>query len=437
LPTLPLETESLASWMSSLSADERALELAKLAQTPAEFEALDYDWRFWARPAQLPPPGDWRTWLILAGRGFGKTRAGAEWIRACVRQGFTLCNIIAPTSDDARDVMVEGRSGIMAICPNGERPAYKASQRRLEWPNGARTLIFTADEPDRLRGKQSEKLWADEIAAWRYPDAWDQAMFGLRIGRDPQVVATTTPRPIKLIRELLAAPTTVVTRGSSYDNADNLAPDYLTQIIERFRDSRTGRQELFGEVLNDNPSALFRRDWIDETRVRTHPQLRKVVVGVDPSGGEGVENDEQGIVVAGTDANGHDGYVLADYTCKLGPAGWARRAVTAYHEYQANYVVAESNFGGDMVKHTLKMEDPDVPVRLVAASRGKAVRAQPIADLYEQRRIHHLGSLPLLEDELVEWNPDGTGPSPNRLDALVWAFSELMVTARVPMARAI
>ena len=277
----------------------------------------------------------------------------------------------------------------------------------------------------------------DELAAWRYPEAWDQAMMGLRIGRDPRVVVTTTPRPTRIVRDLIAAPTTVVTRGSTYDNVDHLAPAFIDKIIERYQGTRMGRQELYGEVLLDNPSALFRRDWIDETRVRSHPQLRKVVVGVDPSGGEGVENDEQGIVVAGTDINGRDGYVLADYTCKLGPAGWARRAVAAYHEFEANYVVAESNFGGDMVKHTIKMEDPDVPVRLVSASRGKAVRAQPIADLYEQRRIHHLGSLPLLEDELVEWNSDGSGPSPNRLDALVWAFSELMVTARVPMARAI
>jgi phage terminase large subunit-like protein len=262
-------------------------------------------------------------------------------------------------------------------------------------------------------------------------------MMGLRIGRDPRVVVTTTPRPTRIVRDLIAAPTTVVTRGSTYDNVDHLAPAFIDKIIERYQGTRMGRQELYGEVLLDNPNALFRRDWIDDTRVRSHPQLRKVVVGVDPSGGEGVDHDEQGIVVAGTDSDGHDGYVLADYTCKLGPAGWARRAVTAYHEYQADYVVAEANFGGDMVRHTLKMEDPDVPVRLVSASRGKAVRAQPIADLYEQRRIHHLGSLPLLEDELVEWNPDGTGPSPNRLDALVWAFSELMVTARTPMARVI
>lgn len=425
--SLMLENDSLAGWTSSLPAAERGAWLKNLSKQEAEL--LLYDWAgFWARPAQLPPPGDWTIWLILAGRGFGKTRTGAEWVRDSVKR-FSLVNMIAATADDARDIMVEGESGIMAICPDGERPLYQASKRRLEWPNGARSLIFTADEPERLRGKQHMRLWADELASWRYPEAWTQAMLGLRLGAEPRAVITTTPKPTPLVLGFLKDPNVVVTRGSTYDNRDNLAPAFYSQIITRYEGTRLGRQELLADILEDNPGALWHRDRLDQLRVWEPPQMRRVVVAIDPSGGEGPENDEQGIAVCGLGQDGH-GYMLDDRTCKLSPEGWARVAVTAYHDHKANYIVAETNFGGAMVGQVIKSVDPSVPVKVVTASRGKAARAEPVASLDAQGRIHQVGSWPEMEDELCSWDPLGTGRSPNRLDARVWAFQELMVTAK-------
>jgi phage terminase large subunit-like protein len=432
--SLTLERDSLAEWTSSLPADQRKAWLDQLSKQEAEL--LWYDWAgFWARPAQLPPPGDWTIWLICAGRGFGKTRTGAEWVRESVKH-FPLVNMIAATADDARDIMVEGESGILAICPDNERPIYKASQRRLEWPNGARSLIFTADEPERLRGKQHMRLWADEVASWRYPDAWDQAMFGLRLGSEPRAVVTTTPRPTALIKSLLKDKTVSVTRGSTYDNRANLSPAFYEQIITKYEGTRLGRQELMADILEDTPGALWNRARLDELRVWEPPQQRRVVVAVDPSGGEGPENDEQGIAVCGLGVDGH-GYMLDDRTCKLSPEGWARVAVNAYHDHKANYIVAETNFGGAMVTQVIKSVDPTVPVKVVTASRGKAARAEPVASLDAQGRIHQVGSWPEMEDELCSWDPLGNGRSPNRLDARVWGMVELLVTPTNPNARLI
>lgn len=367
-------------------------------------------------------------WLILAGRGFGKTRTGAEWVRASIKS-YELVNVIAPTADDARDIMVEGESGILAICSNEERPTYRAAYRRLEWPNGAKTLIFTADEPERLRGKQHMRLWADEVAAWRYPEAWDQAMFGLRLGANPQAVATTTPKPTELIHRLVNDPTTAVTRGSTYDNRGNLAPAFFEQIIRRYEGTRIGRQELLAELLDDVEGALWTRKMIDDNRVQAHPDLTRVVVGVDPSGGDKEGHDEQGIVVVGWGVDDH-AYVLADYSCKLSPDGWGRRVVGAYQQYAADRVYVERNFGGDMATATIdtaaKAMGAFVPVESVTASRGKAVRAEPVAALYEQGRVHHVGAFAELEDQLCNWVPGMVGASPDRLDALVWAILAVM-----------
>ncbi len=432
--SLTLDQDSMAEWTSSLPDDERTKWLSQLSEQEADL--LWYDWAgFWARPAQLPPPGNWTIWLICAGRGFGKTRAGAEWVRESVKQ-FSIVNVIAATADDARDIMIEGESGILAICPNDERPVYQASKRRLEWPNGARSLIFTADEPERLRGKQHMRLWADELGSWRYPEAWDQAMFGLRLGSDPRAVVTTTPRPTTLIKALFKDPTVIVTRGSTYDNRANLSPVFYEQIITKYEGTRLGRQELMADVLEDIEGALWHRDRLDQLRVWESPQCRRVVVAVDPSGGEGPENDEQGIVVCGLGVDGH-GYMLDDRTCKLSPEGWARVAVNAYHDHQANYIVAEKNYGGDMVTATIRSVDPSVPVKLVTASRGKAVRAEPIASLDAQGRIHQVGSWPEMEDELCSWSPESNSASPNRLDARVWGFSELMLGAGRPFTPAV
>jgi phage terminase large subunit-like protein len=383
-------------------------------------EERRYRWTMNARPNQLPPPGSWRTWLIQAGRGFGKTRIGAEWTRESVKH-FPIVNIIGATADDARDIMIEGESGILACCPDHERPDYLPSKRRLEWPNGARTLIFTADEPERLRGKQHMRLWGDEIGAWRYVEAWDQAMFGLRLGADPRAVATTTPRPTMLIRNLIADPTTVVTRGSTYDNRANLAPQFLDQIIKRYEGTRLGRQELGGELLLDVPGALWTLAMFDERRPA--PDLKRVVVAIDPATSANEGSDETGIIVAGQGID-NDWYVLADRSGIFAPNAWAKRAIAAYDEFNADRIVAEVNNGGDMVESTLRTVRKNIAYTKVHASRGKAIRAEPIASLYAQGNVWHVEPFIALEDQCCNWTPD-SGDSPDRLDALVWALTEL------------
>jgi phage terminase large subunit-like protein len=399
--------------------------LAKLSSK--ELQDLQYLWRFWARPNQLHPTHrEWTYWLVQAGRGFGKTRTGAEWVRQRVRRS-PFVSLIAATAADARDVMIEGESGILRCCPKDERPEYEPSNRRLVWPNGARSSIFSADEPDRLRGPQHSDIWADELAAWRYPEAWDQALFGLRLGADPRACITTTPRPTKLVKSIIADPATVVTRGTTRENAHHLAPAFLRQIVGKYVGTRLGRQELDGEVLDDNPGALWQRLQIDALRAAVCPQLQRVVIAIDPSGGDDPEkNDEVGMIAAGVDERGH-GYVFNDLSGLMLPAEWARTAVTAFHANQADRVVAEVNYGGAMVEATIRSVDDSVPYKAVSASRGKMIRAEPVSALYEQGRVHHVGFFAKLEDEMCEY--DGKGKSPNRLDALVWALTELMLGA--------
>ena len=406
---------------------EAILQAKPLPDDPAEL-AL-YDWPRFARPEQLAPAGDWRTWLILAGRGWGKTRTGAEWVRAMVKS-CRYVNLVGATADDARDIMIEGESGILAICPRHERPDYLPSKRRLEWPNGATSLIFTADEPDRLRGKQSAKLWCDELATWRYPEAWDQAMLGLRLGKNPQVTVTTTPRPSALIKTLASNPTTHVTKGTSYDNRANLAPAFFSQIITKYEGTRLGRQELNAEILDDVPGALWKRGRIDELRVHAAPTLRRIVVGVDPAVTSAEGADETGIIVAG---RGEDGqfYVLDDLSLTATPDSWARAAVRGYYTHKADRLVAETNNGGDLVESVIRTVDPNVSYRKVTATRGKAIRAEPIAALYEQGRVHHVGSLAQLEDQMCNFDPLTSRKSPDRMDALVWALTELSGNANM------
>jgi phage terminase large subunit-like protein len=396
-----------------------------------ELLALAHDWHgLFARPEQRIPEGDWTYWLIKAGRGYGKTRTGAETVRQWIADGHQYVNLVGATADDARDIMIEGESGILAICPQWERPEYKPSQRKLIWPNGATSLIFTADEPERLRGKQHSKMWCDELAAWRYPDAWTQANFGLRLGSKPQAVITTTPRPTKLIREIMADPGTLITHGSTYDNRDNLAPSFFSAVIRRYEGTRLGRQELAGEVLDDNPGALFKRADIDKARMALAPVMSRIVVAIDPAATSTEGSDDTGIIVAGiakVDGVMH-GFILADLTLHATPEGWARAAVKAYHDTKADRIVAEVNNGGEMVESVIRAVDQNVPVRKVTATRGKAIRAEPVAALYEQGRIHHIGDLGKLEDQMVEWDPaDKTAKSPDRMDALVWAVTDLML----------
>ncbi len=400
--------------------------------TSEQLGALLYDWKFWGRPNQLAPSGDWRVWLLLAGRGFGKTRTGAEYVRDRVAAGYRRIALVAPTAADARDVMVEGESGILAISPPGNRPRYEPSKRRLTWPNGAIATTYSADEPERLRGPQHDFAWCDEIAAWRYPEAWDMLMFGLRLGGDPRAVVTTTPKPIKLIRELLADPATEITRGSTFDNRGNLAPAFLSQIVKKYQGTRLGRQELDAEILDDTPGALWSMKLIEDARLNrmAHPDLTRIVVAIDPAASAGEDADETGIIVAGKDAAGH-GYVLHDGSGRMMPTDWAKAAITAYHDHKADRIVAEVNQGGDMVEATIRMIDPRVPYSAVRATRGKVVRAEPVAALYEQGLIHHAGAFPQLEDQMCSFTSDfdrgRAGFSPDRVDALVWALSELFV----------
>lgn len=414
-------------------------ELARLTdQAKAE---LNWTWRgWWARPEQLAPDGDWLVWMFMAGRGAGKTRAGAEWVRERVKAGCGRISLIAPTAADARDVMVEGDSGILSVCWQHDRtlagvsvgrPLYEPSKRRLTWENGAIATLFSADEPERLRGPQSDALWADELAAWRRgQDTWDMAMFGLRLGNDPRAVVTTTPKPNALVRKMAKAEDTAMTRGRTYDNAANLAPSFIAAIRDKYEGTRLGRQEIDAEILDDLPGALWTRDMFDAHRVKSAPDMQRIVVAVDPSGTGGSEDDGDsiGIVVAGKGVDGR-AYVLADRTCKLSPDGWGRRAVAAYHEFSADRIIAERNFGGAMVKHVIRTVDVSVSYKEVTASRGKTVRAEPVAALYEQGRVSHVGGLDGLEDQCCLIGPDGyVGEgSPDRMDALVWALTELIL----------
>lgn len=410
--------------------------MQSLGATRQERAAAEHCWPLWARPNQLPPPGDWRTWLLLAGRGFGKTRTGAEWVRSEVQHnGARRFALVAPTAADVRDVMVEGESGILATAPPWFRPKYEPSKRRLTWPNGAQATTFSADEPERFRGPQYDRVWGDETGAWRYPEAFDQLMLGLRLrdahGGPPRCLVTTTPRPTPLIRRLIVDPTTHLTRGSTFDNRAHLAAAYLDQIVRRYEGTRLGRQELYAEVLDDTPGALWKRDSIDARRVQRAPELRRAVVAIDPAVTSGQGSDETGIVVAGLGVDGH-GYVLADLSQKASPDAWARAACKAYADHDADRIVAEVNNGGDLVETVLRTVDPRAAYRAVHASRGKQTRAEPIAALYEQGRVHHVGSLPYLEDQLCTWDPSADSKSPDRLDALVWALSELMLSAAAP-----
>lgn len=394
--------------------------------TQEQLVYLNSAWEEWARPTQLPPAGDWNFWLILAGRGFGKTRTGAEWVSNLARtQPGVRIACIAPTASDARDTMVEGESGILAVSPPTDIPLYEPSKRRVTWNNGSIVTLFSAEEPNRLRGPQHHYLWADELAAWKYPETWDMALFGLRLGDHPQACITTTPRPIKLIRELKKEPSCITVTGSTYENRDNLAPSFFETIIKKYEGTRLGRQELNAEILDDIEGALWRRDMIENARVRHDqiPAMVRVVVAIDPAVTSGEDSAETGIVVCGVGADGF-GYVLQDLSLTASPLEWATAAIGAYNRHTADRVIGEVNNGGDLIETVLRTVAPSVSFKAVHASRGKQIRAEPIAALYEQGRVRHVGSFPELEDQLCEWVPGAT--SPDRMDALVWAFTELM-----------
>ncbi len=404
---------------------------------PSRALALAWRWPLIARAEQQTPAprngGDWTTWLYLGGRGAGKTRAGAEWVRARVASGVAQrIALVAATAADARDVMVEGESGILKTAPPWNVPTYEPSKRKLTWANGATATLYSAEEPDALRGPQHDTAWCDELAKWSYGQAaWDNLQLGLRLGARPQQMVTTTPRAMALLKDILARSDTAISRGTTYDNRENLAPAFFAEVIRRYEGTRFGRQEINAEILEDVPGALWTRAMLDAALVPAEPQraMSRIVVGVDPSGTRGNDGrDAVGIVVAG---KGMDGcaYILADWTCSLSPAGWANRAVDAYRRFGADRIVVEQNFGGAMVENTIRAADPHVPIKSVNASRGKIARAEPIAALYEQGRVKHAGRFTELEDQLICFTRDGYvgAHSPDRADAAIWALTELIL----------
>jgi phage terminase large subunit-like protein len=407
---------------------------------------LNNQWLYWARPGQqLPPEGhDFRNWLVLGGRGAGKTRAGAEWIKflalgvlePVIRRCARIA-IVAPTFDEARMVMIEGASGLLAVHHDRERPRYEPSKRTVTWENGSVAQIFSAEEPEGLRGPQFDAAWCDEMAKWKKGEtAWMNVQMALRLGDCPQAVITTTPRPTKLIRSLMSDAATVVTRSKTIDNRNNLASAFLSDVMAKYGSTNLGRQELDGELIADDPDALWTREAIERGRVRTLPVLKRIVVAVDPPATSGERANACGIVCAGL---GEDGrvYVLDDASCKrLRPLQWAARVVELFHAREADRVVVEVNQGGEMVRDVIAQVDGTVPLKTVHASRGKRARAEPVAALYEQGRVSHVGAFRELEDEMCSTLEEGE--SPDRMDALVWAVTELVLKKTAePRVRAV
>jgi phage terminase large subunit-like protein len=406
----------------------------------AKILAADYPelapllWTELAHDHQIPPENlPWTTWLLLGGRGAGKTRAGAEWIRRRAERaaqegplGAGRIALVAESYADAREVMIEGPSGLRAVAEPAERPVYEASRRRLLWERtGAVAYCFSAEDPDGLRGHQFDAAWADELCKWRYAEeTWSNLQLALRLGARPRQAVTTTPRPTGLLKRLVAAPTTYVSRAASYANAENLAPQFFSEIAASYEGTALGRQELLGEIVEDVEGALWTWGVIEAARISAAPALDRVVVAVDPPAGRA--GDACGVVVAGR--AGETAYVLADWSVQgASPSGWAQRAAAAYEEFGADRLVVETNQGGEMARAVLAQVDPGLAIRSVHATRGKRLRAEPVAALYERGRVRHVGAFPALEDEMTRFTGDPAAKSPDRLDALVWALTDLML----------
>lgn len=445
---------SVAEQIAMLPPRERAELISTI--TPDEWDALEEDWEgFWARPNQKRPPDDcacgcegrWLVWLILAGRGWGKTRTGAEYVHRMIHDKvYGRWHLVGATAGDVRDIMVEGPTGILRTAKRDDRVEYSPTKRKLTWESGAEAILFSADEPERFRGQQAEAAWADELASWRYPESWSQLQLGMRLGPFPRTVVTTTPRPIPLIRRLMKDQRTHVTRGTSWENLPNLADVFVAEITAAYEGTRFGRQELYAELLEDSENALWHRDMLEDLRRKPDevPPMRRIIVAVDPAvqdvkvdqaGQKKLDtrdsrDDEYGvtgIVVAGLGTDGH-GYVLHDSSGRMTPEQWARKVVALYHEYRADRVVYERNQGGALVARNISVEDPTVAVKDVQATRGKITRAEPVSTLYERGRVHHVGFFDRLEEQMCTFEA-GQPNSPDRMDALVWAITELMIGA--------
>lgn len=432
-----MKKSELAETLIALSDAERRAALKKLR--PEQLRELEPYWEIWAHEGQKTPPGDWHTWVIMAGRGYGKTRAGAEWVRLVAESDPTArIALVGDSLGEARRVMVEGPSGLLAIPRPRWRPQFEPSKRQLTWPNGAVAMLYSAGEPESLRGPQHSHAWGDEIAKWsqshgRAEAAWDNLLLGLRLGVRPQAVATTTPRAVPLLRRLLTQPDVAVTRGTTADNEDHLARGFLRSVKARFGRSLLARQELDGELIEEIEGALWSRALLESGReaIPTADAVR-IVIGVDPPAS--AQGDACGIVVCALGADGV-GRVLADCSVrKPTPERWARAVAGAARVWSADRVVAEANQGGEMVRSVLRAADIALPIKLVHASRGKVARAEPVAALYEAGRVRHAGQFPELEDQLcglmAGGGYEGPGRSPDRADALVWAMTELMLGRR-------
>lgn len=436
---------------------KKALELLNSGKLDdKEATVLLYDWSLWARDSQLEPTGvDWVTWLILAGRGYGKTRTGAETINKWAKEGWAKrIALIGSDAADARDVMVEGDSGILECSPRDFMPIYEPSKKKLTWPNGCRAFLFSAEDPDSLRGPQFHAAWSDELCKWSYgQDTWDNLQMGLRLGKAPRQIVTTTPRPIKLLKEIILRSDTVITKGSTYENLTNLAKPFRKAVVDRYEGTRLGRQELNAELLDDIPGAMWQRSLLDELRASRHESedmvtyqgrkvdMAEIVVAVDPPIKSASDSDECGIVAAGKGRDAR-GYVLADVSVRGTPDEWGTAAVQLFDKLGANWMIYEANQGGEMVAHVLRscakaLRDKGerttdhLPLKAVHATKGKATRAEPVSALYEQKRVSHVGFMALLEDQMCEFTSDfdkkKAGYSPDRLDAMVWALTALMV----------
>jgi len=394
--------------------------------TAEQTELLLYDWSFWARPKQRIPEGAWYLWFIMSGRGFGKTRTGAETIIEWQRRGYGIFALIGQTTADVRDVMLHGESGLITVAPPYNRPRYIASKRQIEWPNGAKGFIYSGDEPDQLRGPQHHKGWVDEPGKFKYlEDCIDMFELGLRIGDNPQYIATGTPKPRPTIKKMVEDPSTYLTLGSSFENLSNLSSRFIERVIKKYDGTRIGEQELYGKLFSDVAGALWNHEVIQKHKVNARPtDFIRIVVAIDPSVTDNERSDEAGIITAGLTAEGH-AYVFADDSRKCHPSIWSGLAVKRYKKEQADLVVAETNNGGDLVEMVLQTTGSKVNFKKVHAARGKRLRAEPISTLYDKGVVHHVGDFPELESEMCEWVPGED--SPNRLDALVWCLTELML----------
>ncbi|AUJ63812.1 ATP-binding protein [Aestuarium zhoushanense] len=436
----PCGCHSGADLIASGTPTEQTLFLNKLTQ--AELRALPFLFDFWALDHQVPPSGDWRTWVILGGRGAGKTRAGAEWVRSQVEGSRPMDKgraarvaIVGETYDQAREVMIFGDSGIMACSPPDRRPTWIAGRKMLQWPNGAIAQVFSAFDPESLRGPQFDAVWADEVAKWKKgQETWDMIQFGLRLGDDPRACVTTTPRNASVLRGILDRDSTVVTHAPTSANRANLAVGFLDEVQRRYAGTRLGRQELDGVLLADAEGALWTSQMLETSRVDRIPQCDRVVVAVDPpvTGHKG--SDDCGIIVAGVVTEGPPqnwrAFVIEDATVSAAsPSQWAQAAVDALHRHGADRMVAEVNQGGALVEEVVRQIDPLVPYRPVRASKCKVARAEPVAALYEQGRVHHGRALGALEDQMCLMTANGFQGqgSPDRVDALVWALFDLMI----------